>query len=147
MGLLPPHVIHTCIETEVDLLLLHFLQGHQLSVDDVTNELQEIIKDVLGIVVSPQQPLMEVGLSSLSALELRNAISTRFAYQELSTTFVFDYPTIDAMSQHLQIDKSLNASHKIMHTITKGETFDMSLSTEVIAVSCRYPKDVLGAGF
>ena len=48
-----------------DLLVLYFMKGQSFSVDALVNELQDIIKDVLGVVVSPQQPLMEVGLDSL----------------------------------------------------------------------------------
>ena len=128
------------------MLVLRFLQGQLLSVEDMTYELQDIIKDVLGIVVAPHQPLMEVGLYSLSAVELRNAISTHFGNQDISTTFVFDHPTINAMSQYLHADKRLDANHKTAHTATTDEMHDVSISTEVIAVSCRYPKHVSGVG-
>lgn len=117
-----------------------------MSVDDLVSELQDIIKDVLGIMVSPQQPLMEVGLDSLSAMELRNAISTRFGFQELSTTFVFDYPTLNAMSQYLHTDGRLATSQETVHTATTDGRLDVPISTEVIAVSCRYPKHVPGVG-
>ena len=117
-----------------------------MSVEDLVSELQDIIKDVLGIVVSPQQPLMEVDLNSLSAMELRNVISTRFGFQELSTTFVFDYPTLNAMSQYLHSDGRLVASQKTVHTATTDGRLDVPTSSEVIAVSCRYPKHVPGVG-
>ena len=43
---------------------------------------------------------MEAGLDSLGAVELRNALAARFA-ADLPATFIFDYPTADALASHL----------------------------------------------
>ena len=49
--------------------------------------------------VASSQPLMEAGLDSLGAVELRNALGSRFG--DLPATLVFDYPTVDALSSYL----------------------------------------------
>ena len=46
--------------------------------------------------------LMDMGLDSLMAVQLRNLLSTGLgADQPLSATLMFDYPTIDALAAHL----------------------------------------------
>jgi acyl carrier protein len=48
----------------------------------------------------PSRPLNELGLDSLLAVQLANALSALFD-APLSATLLFDYPTIDALSSHL----------------------------------------------
>ena len=46
------------------------------------------------------QPLMEAGLDSLGAVELRNSLATHFAV-DLPSTVTFDYPTIAALANFI----------------------------------------------
>ena len=46
------------------------------------------------------QPLMEAGLDSLGAVELRNALGTKFGL-ELPATITLDFPSIAALAAHL----------------------------------------------
>ena len=55
---------------------------------------------MLGSSVSRSQPLMEAGLDSLGAVELRNALGAAFSL-ELSPTVMLDYPTIAALAGHI----------------------------------------------
>jgi hypothetical protein len=50
--------------------------------------------------VDPRTPLKDVGLDSLMAVELRNALN-RSAPRPLPATLVFDYPTLEALAGHL----------------------------------------------
>ncbi len=46
------------------------------------------------------QPLMEAGLDSLGAVELHNALGTKFGL-ELPATITLDFPSIAALAAHL----------------------------------------------
>ena len=58
------------------------------------------VASVMGVDVVPTQPLMEAGLDSLGAVELRNALAAKFAV-ELPATVTLDQPTIAALAQHI----------------------------------------------
>jgi acyl transferase domain-containing protein/NADPH:quinone reductase-like Zn-dependent oxidoreductase len=64
----------------------------------------ETAKRILGLasatVIEPRQPFQELGLDSLMAVELRNAIGAAVG-QPPPATLLFDYPTSDALADHL----------------------------------------------
>ena len=61
------------------------------------------VADILGAgatSLDPGHPLMEAGLDLLGAVELRNALQSRFNVQ-LPATVVIDYPSVNALSAFL----------------------------------------------
>ncbi len=66
--------------------------------------LEALLRKVIGLpverAVDPRLPLRDLGMDSLMTVELRNAIG-RAVDRTLSATLVFDYPTLDALTDHL----------------------------------------------
>ena len=53
-----------------------------------------------GKAVDPQRPLHDLGLDSLQAVELRNALTASLG-APLSATLLFDYPTVESLARYL----------------------------------------------
>ena len=84
----------------------------------VANFVRERALRALGLdparAVDPRTPLGELGLDSLLAVELRNTLGTALG-QSLPATLLFDYPTIDALTDHL-VDTLLPPSPGVVET-------------------------------
>ena len=68
--------------------------------DGIRATVSSAVGDILGAAAATMgsgQPLMEAGLDSLGAVELRNALQSRFGVQ-LPATVVIDYPSVDALN-------------------------------------------------
>jgi 3-oxoacyl-(acyl-carrier-protein) synthase/acyl carrier protein len=66
----------------------------------ILRKVLDIAKEIVGSEVTEAQPLMEAGLDSLGAVELRNALSMAFEF-ELPATAAFDYPTPKSLAVFL----------------------------------------------
>jgi acyl carrier protein len=77
----------------------------------------EHVAQLLGITAAEvgadlQREFFDLGLDSLTSLELRNTLQTRLACQ-LPATFIFQYPTLEALLDHLE--------HGVMEVTGEGE--------------------------
>lgn len=73
--------------------------------DYINSHLQSLVAQALGISlkeVSPDIGLFEMGLDSLTAMELKNRLQHELDIT-LPTTILFDYPTINRLSEFLQL--------------------------------------------
>lgn len=112
----------------------------------VTLEVHQVVASVLGVELPPAQPLMEAGLDSLAAVELRNELVSHLGV-ELPATAVFDYPTITALSNYIvtALSSSAPAGAAAAHSDSNSFKLDTpamqgkQLSTHLVGLSCRYP--------
>ena len=82
--------------------------GAAVAVSQVLDSILAAAQSVVGHAVVGEASLMEIGLDSLGAVELRNTLSQQFKV-ELPATFTFDYPTPQAMAAHIADVKGLTA--------------------------------------
>lgn len=69
---------------------------------NIAKMVQETVDSVLGGNVAPDEPLMSLGLDSLGAVELRNALQAQMPTgTDLPQTLLFDYPSIDAVTSFI----------------------------------------------
>ena len=68
-------------------------------VEQLLQQVLSVVAAVHGAEVAPHQPLVQAGLDSLGAVELRNALQQATGLC-LSGTLVFDYPTAAALAAH-----------------------------------------------
>jgi myxalamid-type polyketide synthase MxaB len=55
--------------------------------------------------IEPRQPLFDLGLDSILAIELRNTLEQRFGLK-LPATLLFVHPTIEALASHIAPNES-----------------------------------------
>jgi acyl carrier protein len=72
----------------------------RMKVVDVSSVVQKTVEELLGTVVPNDAPLMGAGLDSIAAVDLVSTLSQRLG-TELEPTALFDYPTIESLSQYL----------------------------------------------
>jgi NADPH:quinone reductase-like Zn-dependent oxidoreductase/NADP-dependent 3-hydroxy acid dehydrogenase YdfG/acyl carrier protein len=77
----------------------------------VRAEAAKVLGLAAGTPVPPRQPFSELGLDSLMAVELRNAVGAALG-RSLPATLLFDHPTTEALVDHLlAIVSQLDESH------------------------------------
>jgi epothilone polyketide synthase D len=75
--------------------------------------LQQVVAAALAVpAVDASRPLLEQGLDSLIAVELRHRIAARLG-QPLPVTLLYDYPTLDALSAYLLNDMASPSGERV----------------------------------
>ena len=78
-------------------------------IGDIEILVTELVQKMVGQPISKEQPIMEAGLDSLGAVELRSSLQTKFAV-DLPATLTFDYPTIASVAKFLTTQVSAAGS-------------------------------------
>ncbi|PSC74792.1 Polyketide synthase [Micractinium conductrix] len=115
---------------------------------DIVEHLASEVRDLLGLEIGLDEPLMAAGLDSLGVVQLRNAITERFGV-EVPPTVALDFPTISALagfvaqtiaplskrsdSPPLNFPSNLSRDQS---TCPDNHGFGM---TEIAGLSCTYP--------
>ena len=60
-------------------------------------ELLSAVSGILGHAIALDAPLMEAGLDSIAAVEVRNAVAIKFGV-EVPATVTFDHPSVHALA-------------------------------------------------
>jgi len=81
--------------------------------DTLHSQLVELVTSLLGIQVDPQDPLMDIGLGSLGAAELRTSIAGHMGMEpaELIPNLLFYYPSICSLVGYLSTQLVPAAPH------------------------------------
>ncbi|MFE9674246.1 SDR family NAD(P)-dependent oxidoreductase [Streptomyces sp. NPDC006259] len=93
--------------------------------------------------VRPDQPLRDLGMDSVTAVELRNRIAARLA-AKLPATLLFDHPTPDRLARHL-LDTALGGTRRGAAPARAARATATAPADEPIAIvsmACRLPGGV-----
>ena len=118
--------------------------------DLIQIKVQESIGEILGTSLSKDAPFMSAGLDSLGAIELRNMLEDSLGVS-LPSTLVFDYPTVESLTQYLAehgaTQKIELSSHDFDASLVRGklESYEMVQEDNfgLLAVSQSSPEKIL----
>ena len=106
------------------------------------DEVASMVAGILGTTVDPEQSLMEAGVDSLGAVDLRNALMAHYNL-ELPATATFDFPTVAAMAQHIVASMATSnetapiwQDNAVVEHVYGPPT---SAAVQIVGLSCTYP--------
>ena len=104
------------------------------------------VSDILGKEVAINEPLIDAGLDSLGAVELRDAVNAAVD-MELPSTVVFDYPSVGAMSGFIvsQMHPEGEAGTEIVDQPVVVRSSEQRETLGVVGSSSRTSRDALRA--
>ncbi|OJF16272.1 type I polyketide synthase [Couchioplanes caeruleus] len=107
----------------------------------VSAELQAVLGDGIPAVIDPSRPLVELGITSVNAIELRNRLMARTGVT-MPATLVFDHPTPNAVVRLIRKSLASTAETSVDELITRlerrladGATLDAAASGRLRALA------------
>ncbi|MFI0483482.1 type I polyketide synthase [Actinomadura sp. 9N215] len=110
-------------------------QQHQIVVQLVRTRAATVLGHSGSEAIPAGRPLQELGLDSLTAVELRNRLTEATGLQ-LPPSLVFDYPTVNALATHLREELTGERSVVTGHAAATA-TNDEPIA--IIGMACRFP--------
>ncbi|WP_168188772.1 non-ribosomal peptide synthetase/type I polyketide synthase [Thermoflavimicrobium daqui] len=111
----------------------------------VQNEVRRLVAKILAYSevedVDVSKPFKELGLDSLMAVELRNAIS-KWIEEKLPTSIVFDYPTVQEIAQYLYSKYLTVQEKKKKKSAPVRKSLSMQEPIAIVGMGCRFPGGV-----
>ena len=84
----------------------HIIVTHEVGYADIQPKVTSAVKDLIDkesdSELDVHAPVMELGIDSLGATELIQRLSNDLGLR-LAPTLLFDYPTVDELSNHLWV--------------------------------------------
>jgi len=75
-------------------------QRHERLLSHIRDQVSKVLGWSSSHTLDPHQGFFDIGMDSLTSVELRNRLQTSLG-RSLSSTLIFDYPTIDALAGYL----------------------------------------------
>ncbi|WP_159061014.1 type I polyketide synthase, partial [Streptomyces hygroscopicus] len=112
-------------------------QQHHILLERVQSLAASILGHSGPDAILPTQPFQELGFDSLTAVELRNQLSTATGL-DLAPTLVFDHPTPNGLATHLRAELTGLRTAVTAHSPT-AVAQDEPIA--IVGMACRYPGD------
>ena len=106
--------------------------------DEIAGRVASIVNDAVGRPLDAKEPLLDAGLDSLGAVELRSRLNDEFAVQ-LPSTVVFDHPSVYALAEAVAGELSHGKSKYGTAHVLRNSTIDVTYSAQVCISSVSSP--------
>ncbi|WP_220447446.1 type I polyketide synthase, partial [Nonomuraea deserti] len=113
-------------------------RGRMLLLELVRKEAAKVLGHASADAVQPDRAFQELGFDSLTAVEFRNQLTAAIGVS-LPATLIFDYPTAEAIADHLA--NQMAGGQAAQSTVTATKTVDEPIA--IVGMACRYPGGVL----
>ena len=107
----------------------------------VQKTIEQAVTDTIGQSIDMESPLMEAGVDSLASSELVNKINDDMGVS-LAPTILFDYPTIQDLTEHLvhMLKGPESKTHPTdMVAMVPDQGVSQEVTTTVVSSAIRYP--------
>ncbi|WP_425576929.1 beta-ketoacyl synthase N-terminal-like domain-containing protein, partial [Streptomyces fulvorobeus] len=116
-------------------------ERHEALLTLVRDQAALVLGHTSGDGVDPTRAFRDLGFDSLTAVELRNRLNTTTGLR-LPATMVFDYPTVEALADHL-LDELVGPEPADTDATTSGPGLSEAMLDDdpvvIVGMSCRFP--------